>query len=212
MTASCRFPLLPVVLLSAAPISGACARDLAPAYRIENLPATNDSVQTSLIFQTTAGVRYVVERSHDLVQWDPDETFGTNGEIYGMGHECAVPMREFTPPPTPPPGGDPPPPSSIAVNVSVRFARCSDPGGGTVATWPSLTGSGSASVLIAQDMDDGWDSTPLYYRDAEEYRIFVWHPVMTAAAAPAAVELDPADDDFRDVLDAAPEAFPTPPP
>lgn len=189
-------PLLPALATLAA------ARDLPAEYRIENIPATDTSVQTSLVFKTVKGVRYVVQRSHDLEAWSPDETFGAGGEIYGMSHECVVPMREFTAPSSPPPGGGTPS-GPAPVNVSVRFTRCSDPGGGTVATWPSLEGSGSASVLIAQDMDDGWDSLPLYWHAAGDFSIFVWHPGATSAAPEEDPGLGFADQAFLEELEAA---------
>lgn len=138
-----------------------------------------------------------MERSHDLVDWTPDETFGFGGEIYGMSHDCVVPMRQFTPPTASPPGGGTPPAGQPPLNVSIRFQRCIS--GGTVATWPALSGSGGVSVLIPGELDDGWDDLRLFWKQYGDYRIFVWHP-LGVLPAPAAGSLSLEDAAFRDAL------------
>jgi len=75
--------------------------DLLPARWFENIPATDDSIQRTLVFKSTAGVLYTVETSNNLTDWNTEETF------YGLGHDVLVPMYEYTPPPPPPPGTPP---------------------------------------------------------------------------------------------------------
>ena len=76
----------------------ALARDLLPEYRLEEIPATDGSIQKCLIFETIPGVDYRVEVSDDLAEWS------TESETYGMGYEFAIPVREAVPPPPPGPG------------------------------------------------------------------------------------------------------------
>lgn len=61
------------------------ARDLRPEVHFENTP----------------GVHYQVEVSNDLLDWTPTD------EVYGLGHEYVVTMREFTPAALPEPGPAP---------------------------------------------------------------------------------------------------------
>lgn len=185
------------LLVSVAATCAAISRDLVPAYWIENIEATDTSIQQSLVFTTTKGVLYTVERSHDLVGWTPDETFGLGGEIYGMSHDCVVPMRQFTPPTASPPGGGTPPAGQPPLNVSIRFQRCVS--GGTVASWPALSGSGGVSILIPGELDDGWDDLRLFWKQYGDYRIFVWHP-LGVLPAPAVGSLSQEDAAFRDAL------------
>jgi hypothetical protein len=70
----------------------AVASDLLPDRWVENVAATDGSVQQSLVFRTVAGVNYRVESSGDLTTWVQEEV------MYGMGHELVIPMRQFTPP------------------------------------------------------------------------------------------------------------------
>ncbi len=146
---------------------------------METLPAADSSVQECYVFRTTAGVRYTVESSNDLTHWTAEE------EIYGLGNEYVVTMRQFTPPPPPPPGGPPitfPPP---AKNVSIRMQRSSAAEGGTVVSWPSLDHGGPVVVRIAGEMVTEWFQIPLYFERFANHYFFVWHP--NAAASPPAV-------------------------
>ena len=87
--------------LSLVLVSMAFARDFRPASHLENIPADNSSIQECYVFETAPGVAYTVEVSNNLSNWTPQD------EIYGLGGEYAVAMREFTPPPPPPPGSPP---------------------------------------------------------------------------------------------------------
>lgn len=194
-------PSLPVSFLASVLLPAVGARDLIPEYWIENLPATDTSVQTSLVFQTVKGVLYTVERSHDLDEWLPDEAFGEGGRVYGLSHECAVPMREFTPPPEPPQGGTSSGSGNTPVNVSVRFTRSSSPGGGTIATWPSLDGGGSTTVLLAEDMDDGWESLPLYWHSSGDFQIFILNSGSSSPAPQGSSEFGFEDQRFLEALE-----------
>jgi hypothetical protein len=107
----------------------AFARDFRPEARIETLSAADSSVQECYIFCTKAGVRYTVETSNDLTNWTSQE------EIYGLGNEYVVTMREFCPPPPAPPGAPIPAPPDPVVNASIKMERASGPAGGTVIAW-----------------------------------------------------------------------------
>ncbi len=133
------------------------ARDLLPERHIETVPSSDSSVQQCLVFRTVPGVLYQVESSHDLSQWTADD------EIYGVGHEYAVTMREFTPPPPPPPGSGPPtnlPPFIPAKFVTLRIQPSSGIAGGAVVSWRSLDDGSPVNRLLAQTMAPGWIHVP----------------------------------------------------
>lgn len=90
-----RCPLALPLLAATATISSSVARDLVPEYWLEDLTATDGSIQKCLVFRTVAGVDYQVEASNDLLEWNDDS------ELYGLGHEFALPVHEMTPPPPP---------------------------------------------------------------------------------------------------------------
>ena len=101
-------------------------RDFLPEGHMENIPLADSSIQQCYIFRTMAGVSYTVESSTDLTNW------ASQDEIYGLGHEYVVTMREYTPPPPPPPGTPPASRPAPAINASIRLQRASGPEGGTV--------------------------------------------------------------------------------
>lgn len=76
--------LLFALLLSATPLT-AQEPGTAPAYWFENVPAGDDSIQSSLVFRTIPGVQYTVETSHDLTNWTELES------IYGMAMSSSRP-------------------------------------------------------------------------------------------------------------------------
>jgi hypothetical protein len=123
-----------------------------------------------LRFPNRGGVSYTVEFSNDLTHWT------TQDEIYGLGHEYVVAMREFTPPPPPEPGAPPAIPSQPATNVSLRIQSASGAAGGTVVSWASLDHSGPLVVRIDGEIDAGWNQIPLFWDRYDAYRFFIWHP------------------------------------
>ena len=114
--------------LTAVLVATAGARDFRPAWRLENIPAGDSSIQQCYVIQTTPGVEYTVESSNDLSTWTPQE------ELYGLGNEYVITMREFTPPPTPPPGTLTASPLALPTNVSLRIQPASGTAGGSVVS------------------------------------------------------------------------------
>jgi hypothetical protein len=154
----------------------AFARDFRPEARFENIPATNASVLQCYVFQTSAGVGYQVEVSNDMLHWTATD------EIYGLGHEYVVTMREFTPAPPPEPGASPSPsPSAPTKCVSIRMQPATGMAGGTVVAWPSLDNGSSVVVKIDGALDAGWSSIPLYANRFGDYDfssgIRLWPPL-----------------------------------
>lgn len=173
--------------------------DPTPQYRIENVTATDGSVQQSVVFTTPPGWEVLVERSEDLETWTPETSLGSGGILYSVGQEMVFPLRQFAPPPPPPPGGYP---TAPLTSVSVSFRPSSGLTGGTVASWPSLTGQGAVSTLLPGNLDAGWEVTPLYWQSFDGYSIIVWNQGTPVAPPTEAAELDSADAAFKTVLTA----------
>lgn len=173
-----------------------------PEYRLENLPAADDSIQQCLVFRSIAGVLHTVQISENLIDWEPYEAVGEGGRVYGLGGEIAVPLRQFTPPPPAPPGGGGGTSEwqgSPARNVSVMLRPAT--GGGTVASWRSLDREESVTVLLEEDLHEDWEHMPLFWNRYDGYHVFIWRHRIGVAAPPAEeTPLSPADGDFRDVL------------
>lgn len=146
--------------------SVALPENFLPDGRIENLAATDSSVQQCYIFRTVPGVRYRVESSHDLAQWTPDE------EIYGLGHEFSVAMREFTPAPETG-GGSSSLPASPVTNVSLLINPSSGTSGGTVVSWVSLDHGGPVTRLLSQSMSSDWERMPLFWERYGDHCFFI---------------------------------------
>ncbi len=146
------------------------SRDFRPVGHMESITADDSSIQQCYVFPTIAGVRYTVETSHDLTNWT------TQDEIYGLGNEYVVTIREFTPPPPPPPGTPPATLSTPAWNASIRMERSSGTDGGTVVSWASLDDQSPVIVRIAGEMAAGWSAVPLFAEHYGAYYFFVWHP------------------------------------
>ena len=126
--------------------------DLLPARWFENIPATDDSIQRTLVFKSTAGVLYTVETSNNLTDWNTEETF------YGLGHDVFVPMYEYTPPPPPPPGTPPaelpPSPSDAKPHPA---PEPSSPGAPSMEALPSSPALKPPSIPIGKTKS----STPI---------------------------------------------------
>lgn len=130
----------------------ASARDFRPESHFENVALADSSVQQCYVLQTTAGVRYTVESSNDLSHWTEQE------EIYGLGNEYVVTMREYAPAPPPPPGTPPTVrPAFPARNASLMLRRSAGPAGGTVISWRSLDhgGPGIRRVMLVRLLSRG---------------------------------------------------------
>ena len=156
-------------LVSAVALS-ASARDFRPDMSFENVPAGDGSVQQCLVFPTTPGVGYRAEWSHDLTDWTTDE------EVYGLGFDFVVAMREFTPPPPPPePGsGDPPPPvttPSLRASLVLREASGETPG--IIVSWKSLDHGGPMKRFLPLVMTENWTQMPFYWRTFDDCDFFI---------------------------------------
>ena len=155
---------------------------------IENIPATDQSVRQCYIFETVPGVKYRVESSHDLSEWTPED------EIYGLGHEFVVTMREFTPPPPPEPGSEPPDPTVILrKSVSLVIQPSSGTAGGAVISWASLDHGGPVRMLLSQTMTSGWSQLPLFWDDFGDYGFFIFHNNQANTPPDENPPLDPQD-------------------
>jgi hypothetical protein len=147
------------------------ARDFRPEAHLENISASDSSIQECYVFRTTAGVRYTVESSSNLTNWT------VRDRIYGLGNEYVVSMRQFTAPPPPEPGTPPPTVLVPSWNASLMMRPASDPAGGTVVSWVSLDDGSPVIVKIAGTMDLAWASIPLFADHYGDYGFFIWHPV-----------------------------------
>jgi hypothetical protein len=189
------FPLLATFILLSSP---AFCRDFRPEVILENIPAANSSIQQCCVFRTTPGVRYTVESSGDLLNWTAQP------EIYGIGHEYVVTMREFTAAPPPDPEAPPPPANSApSTSATVRMQPASGSAGGTVISWPSLDHGGPVIVWIAGAMDSAWASIPLYAQQFGDWQFFVWHPTESMAPPAANPSLDTRDSALLAALEAS---------
>ncbi|NQX02705.1 hypothetical protein HQ447_18755 [bacterium] len=162
---------LPRVSLCLILSTSAFSQDFRPESHFETIPAADSSVQECYVFRTKAGLRYTVESSHDLTNWTPQE------EIYGLGNEYVVTLRQYTPPPPPPPGAPSSPVPFIPVrNASIRMERAAGAPGWTVVSWASLDHGGPMVVRIAGEMAAEWFQIPLYSERFGDHSFFVWHP------------------------------------
>jgi hypothetical protein len=147
--------------------------------RIENVAATNHSVQQSAVFSIAAGARVTIQLSNDLAAWTNETSY------YSLGGEFVFPMRQFAAPP--PPDPDAPPvsagPPHIA-NVSLRLQPSSGESGGIVASWPSLDDGRAVTVHLAKYLAPEWLAVPLFFESFDGYEFFVSHPP-DATAPPA---------------------------
>jgi hypothetical protein len=153
--------------------------DLLPARWFENIPATDDSIQRTLVFKSTAGVLYTVETSNNLTDWNTEETF------YGLGHDVLVPMYEYTPPPPPPPGTPPAelPPRPLFASLTLR--REASPGTGTIVSWRSLEGGAPIITRIDTALHPDWENQILHTHQANGYHLFIFGHYQAAVATPA---------------------------
>lgn len=185
--------IFPLVATLALPLH---ARDLVPEYWLEDIPANDQSLQKCLVFRTVAGVGYRVESSADLDSWQTDY------QLYGMGHEFVVPVHEIAPPPPPDPEEDPPPALPPALHVTLQLQPSSATEGGTVVTWKSLDHGGPVIYRIAEAMHADWQTVPLFAERHENHYFFVTHPSVPAAPPAANPQLGPLDEAMIEVLDA----------
>ena len=194
---SMKLPILRFVILAIILASLGSARDFRPAWHLENIPAGDSSIQQCYVFQTIPGVKYTVESTNDLSTW------ATQDELYGIGNEYVVTMREYTPPPLPPPGTPPSNPPALAANVSLRIQPASVAEGGSVVAWPSLDHGGPMIVRIAGEMDAAWNSIPIFSNRYAAYNFFFWHPGTPAAPPTENPPLGPKDTAMLAVLEAS---------
>jgi hypothetical protein len=153
--------------------------DLLPARWFENIPATDDSIQRTLVFKSTAGVLYTVETSDNLTDWTTEETF------YGLGYDVLVPMYEYTPPPPPPPGTPPAelPPRPQFASLTLR--REASPGTGTIVSWRSLDGGTPIITRVETALHPDWENQILHTHQASGYHLFIFGHYQAAVATPA---------------------------
>ena len=127
------------------------------------------------VFQTIAGLPYVVESGDDLVGWTKVDTF------YGLGQEQVVLMKQAPPlPPSSPSPSGPITPHPIVVrvpNAQVIMRRAI--GGGTILSWRSLDDSSSRTHFFPTLIQDvGWNSMPGYVRQLSGYNFLICNPLV----------------------------------
>lgn len=137
---------------------------------------------------------YTVESSNDLSNWT------TQDELYGLGNEYVVTMREYLPPP---PGTPPIIRPAPATNVSLRVQPASGAAGGSAVSWPSLDHGGPVVVRIAGEMDAAWNRIPIFSNRFAAYNFFFWHPGVAAAPPAQNPPLGPKDTAMLAVLEAS---------
>ncbi len=190
----------PVFTVLFALASVTIARDFRPKAYFEDIPALDTSVLQCYVFKTLPGIGYQVQVSNDLVSWSDID------EVYGLGHEYVVTMRETAPAPPEDPGSPPPSPPPTTSNpiksASIRMQPASGTGGGTVIAWPSLDHGGPVIVKIAGSLDENWASVPLYVNGSGDYQFLVWHPSESVEPPATNPPLGPEDAAMLGALEA----------
>jgi hypothetical protein len=147
----------------------------APPYWVENFTHEDQSTSRVLVFQSTPGVSYTVETSHDLSQWTKGQTF------YGLGQEIAIPMIQTAAPPpnspTPPSGN--PPLSAVSKIVSLMLRPTAN--NGVVINWHSLDNKLPVEHHFSSlTMDEAWESYLYYMKQYGGHYFCISHPLATA--------------------------------
>jgi len=144
-----------------------------PEWHFETEIHADGSRSQHFVFETVAGVDYLVETSGDLQSWEAAE----EDRWYGLGHEIVVPMVQTLPPPDPPDPPDPPadpPPPTVHASLVMRPAAS---GGGLVLSWRSLDDGGPAvHHFPLLTMAAAWDSVPLFAATHGGHDFFITHP------------------------------------
>lgn len=173
------FPLV-VVFLSALASQRTFAQsainweqNTAPPYWVENFTHEDQSTSRVLVFQSTPGVSYTVETSHDLSQWTKGQTF------YGLGQEIAIPMIQMAAPPvSSPPSGNP---SPHVVSKIVSLVLRPTANNGIVINWHSLDNQLPVEYHCSNlTMDEAWDGNLYYMKQYGAHYFCISHPAATA--------------------------------
>jgi hypothetical protein len=152
------------------------AFDMLPERWFEDIPAGDTSVQRCCVFRTVPGVVYQVETSHDLETWTSDP------EIYGLGHEHVVPLLELIPPPPPDPQ-NPVAPLIPFQSVGLRVEVESGTTDGIILSWPSLDHGGPMIHKITGSLHQDWENVPLFAERFDDFFFFIFHPAIPAPGA-----------------------------
>jgi len=169
---------------------------LLPARWLEDIAATDNSIQRTLVFNAIAGVLYTVQSSENLNDWTSEETH------YGLGHDILVPMFERTPPPPLPPGTPPTesPPRPIFASITMR--REAPPGTGTILSWRSLEGGEPIITRTDTALHPDWENHLLHTHRAAGYYLFIFTPYSaTTTSPPSLPTLSTADQALFDHLE-----------
>jgi hypothetical protein len=159
-------------------ISSLSARDFRPESWSENITITGGAVLQCHVFQTVPGIEYRVEASNDLTSWTQTD------ELYGLGHQYVVAMRELIPAPPPDPEAPPVEVPGPTENASIRMQPSAASAGGTIISWASLDHGGPMIHHIAGVMDPAWESIPLFVDRYGDFNFFITLP---------SIELDPPE-------------------
>ena len=150
-------------------------QNTAPPYWVENFTHEDQSTSRVLVFQSTPGVSYTVETSHDLSQWTKGQAF------YGLGQEIAIPMLQTAAPPanapTPPSGN----PSPHVVSKIVSLVLRPTANNGIVINWHSLDHQLPVEYHFSNlTMDEAWNGNLYYMKQYGPHYFCISHPAATA--------------------------------
>ena len=147
----------------------------APPYWVENFTHDDQSTSRVLVFQSTPGVSYTVETSHDLSQWTKGQTF------YGLGQEISIPMLQTAAPPANAPTTPSGNPSSPAVSKIVSLMLRPTANNGVVINWHSLDNKSPVEHHFGTlTMDEAWESNLYYMKQYGGHYFCISHPLATA--------------------------------
>ena len=173
-------------------------------YHLEDVTFEDYSTWQTIQVATKAGVKYSVERSQNLEDWEAIATFT------GFGQEYSVPIFEKSPAIAQTPtsstesNGDPHTIVNIYLNPSLSNPTQ------TVVRWVSLTGNTLVSFSIPQVLDPAWSLSPLVceYSPETSFAYFI-----LTSSTPFEPESSIAEEDFpeadQEFLEAFQADFPT---
>jgi Metallo-peptidase family M12B Reprolysin-like len=150
----------------------------AASYWTEQYVHASGAKSLALVFHTDAGVRYRIELTHDLVNWESVETH------YGLGQDIAISMLQTA---AAPPSATPPPTNLPVVihpkiaSLMMRPATTS----GLVLQWQSLD-NGSLQQHHFPNLTIGaaWLQNCYYCQVFDQFYFCLSHPILPAVAVP----------------------------
>lgn len=149
-----------ILLISASSLTGSNRNT---NWRLEDQETDSGEHAKILWFQTKAGVRYTLQHSEDLSNWDNVQ------HIYGLGHEVSIQLfthEEVT--------ATSDPNAAVPSETILSFLRLGRPSiGGVLASWPSLDhGDAVHYHLSGSSLVPEWNNFPLFRHDSGDYAFY----------------------------------------